>query len=147
MVNEEILGGLRSALERGESLKKAINTLSNSGYKKEEIEEAAKALTEQVIESPMLSATNIAPISPKIQQPIFTQPVQKVSAYGEQTQQVIQQPFLAQPQRVSNYGVESSREKAIIFVLISLLVFLIGLLITIFLFKQQLINFFSRFFG
>ena len=37
MVNKEILGGLRIALEKGESLKRAMTTLFNAGYKKEEI--------------------------------------------------------------------------------------------------------------
>jgi hypothetical protein len=38
MVNQEILGGLISALERGESLKKAMMSMYSAGYKKEEIE-------------------------------------------------------------------------------------------------------------
>ncbi|VVB82530.1 Uncharacterised protein [uncultured archaeon] len=48
MVNKEILGGLRIALEKGESLKRAMTTLFNAGYKREEIEEAARALSEPV---------------------------------------------------------------------------------------------------
>ncbi len=46
MVNEEILGALRSALARKESLKKAMMTLYNAGYKKEEISEAARLVNE-----------------------------------------------------------------------------------------------------
>jgi len=44
MVNQEILGGLRLVLNRGESLEKAMLSFYNAGYKKEEIEEAAKFL-------------------------------------------------------------------------------------------------------
>ena len=47
MVNQDILGGLKSALERGESLKQAMMTFYNAGYRKEEIEEAARALKEE----------------------------------------------------------------------------------------------------
>jgi len=46
MVNLDMLGGLKSALERGDSLEKAIRTLLNANYKKEEIEEAAKGLAD-----------------------------------------------------------------------------------------------------
>lgn len=42
-MNEEILGGLKSATNRGESLQQAMLTLYNAGYKKDEIEEAAQA--------------------------------------------------------------------------------------------------------
>lgn len=44
MVREDILGGLRSALARGQSIKQAMMSFYNSGYKKEEIEEAARVL-------------------------------------------------------------------------------------------------------
>lgn len=42
MVNEEIVGGLMSALSRGESLQAAMMTFFNAGYDKKEIEDAAK---------------------------------------------------------------------------------------------------------
>jgi hypothetical protein len=48
MVNEEIIGGLVSALSRGEPLQKAMMTFYNAGYKKEDIEEAAKTVYMQV---------------------------------------------------------------------------------------------------
>lgn len=42
MVNREILGGLKLAVERGENLTAAMNSFLNAGYKKAEIEEAAR---------------------------------------------------------------------------------------------------------
>lgn len=65
-MNEEILGGLKSALERGESLKRAMTTFFNSGYNKSEIEEAARALSETDLEkriqpSPVIPETPEAP--------------------------------------------------------------------------------------
>ena len=42
MVNEEILGGLRVAISHKSTLKDAMQSFYNAGYKKEEIEEAAK---------------------------------------------------------------------------------------------------------
>ena len=44
MVREDILGGLRNALARGQPLKQAMMSFYNAGYLKEEIEEAARAL-------------------------------------------------------------------------------------------------------
>jgi hypothetical protein len=41
-LNEEIIGGLVSALSRGEYLEKAMMTFYNAGYEKEEIEDSAK---------------------------------------------------------------------------------------------------------
>ena len=41
-VNEEIVGGLISALSRKETLEKAMMTFYNAGYEKEEIEDSAK---------------------------------------------------------------------------------------------------------
>jgi len=45
VVNDDLLGGLKSGLERGEPLQKVMMSLYNSGYKKDEIEEAAHALS------------------------------------------------------------------------------------------------------
>jgi len=44
MANEEMVGGLMSALSRGDSLENAMMTFYNAGYKKEDIEESAKAV-------------------------------------------------------------------------------------------------------
>lgn len=43
LTNQEILGGLKAAVERGETLKDAMMTFYQAGYDKLEIEEAAKA--------------------------------------------------------------------------------------------------------
>ncbi len=186
MVNDEIVGGLKSALERGQSLEKAMLTLFNSGYKKEEIEEAARNLMQfspesqiqppiktvpksteikqapQILTAPAAiksfpeleqpkpnklfqklyppQPTPIAP--PTIQQPIqplqIPQSIQKVSGYGE-----VQQP----KEKIKPLKEKRPREKAIIFVLVFLLIFLMGLLGMIFVFKQQLIDFLSNIFG
>jgi len=43
LTNQEILGGLKAALDRGQSLKQAMMSFYQAGYKKEEIEDAARA--------------------------------------------------------------------------------------------------------
>ncbi len=43
LTNQEILGGIKAALERGQTLKQAMMSFYQAGYKKEEIEDAARA--------------------------------------------------------------------------------------------------------
>lgn len=45
MVNEEILGGIRNALERGSSLERAVQSFINAGYNPQEVQEAAAQMT------------------------------------------------------------------------------------------------------
>ena len=196
MVNEEILGALKSALTRGESLKKAMMTLYNAGYKKEEISKAAS-----FINKPNL-ASKTQPTQPPTQQPTqqpikkFQHPTiqmlvhsvklaskpQKLSHHKQQTKQPqitkkqVQQPLtkqlaqpppsqktiqkvstqkLAQPppiqkttQKVSAYKQPpKKRGKTIIIVFGFLLLLLVGILVAIFVFKKELIDFFSNIFG
>ncbi len=171
MVNEEILSGLKNALERGESLKKAMMTFFNSGYKKEEISEAAKVLEnyrpEVQSQQPPFQPTT-QPQSPVPSQPI-QHPYQSPQQFPQQPQffpqqpqgqfpqpfpqQPIQQPYPQQPyqqypnQGVSSYGEPDKKNKTVVFLLIFVLVFLVGLLVTIFLFREELVNFFSGMFG
>lgn len=196
MINEEIVGGLKNALERGDSLKSAMISFYNAGYDKKEIEESAATLLNYPITKPGFKTptpevkkveTKVEPIpAPKI--------IQKVSQYGEEKPKEIIKPkkgFLffkpkkpkepkeiykeiskapevkkfvpkeipkviinAMPQttpkkiekpvqRVSSSSAMTPQEKAIIAILVGLLIFLVGLLVLIFLFRQQLIDFIS----
>ena len=177
MVNETILGALRSALARGESLKKAMMTLYNAGYKKEEISEAARAVNEpssipqtqqpQVAQQPaqqpqqqsLKPTTQIPPSTQQkpaqVQQPQVAQqqiPPQTQQPAQQPIQQV-QQPMQQQPpaqniiQKVSGYGQPPKPgSKTTIIILGFLLLLLLGALITIFLFKEELLNFFNNMF-
>jgi hypothetical protein len=164
MVNEEILGGLKSALERGSSLERAMLTLFNSGYKREEIEEAARSLLEfrpeSQIQAPIKTVPKTAEVKP-VPQVLTTPTITK--AFPELKPSVTQRPIPAvqqlQPsiqiqkpiQKVSSYEEEKQKVKVkgrgVIVFLVFLLVFLVGLLGTIFIFRQQLIDFLSSFFG
>jgi hypothetical protein len=167
MVNEEVVGGLISGMERGESLKKAMITLFNAGYKKEEIEEAAalvnqigiqtkvitpKVLPEQpkLIEAEKSGKLNSSQINPQtFASPIATNPSEKLvvprepSLTSSSTKRINEEKTV---QKVSSYTKDSSKEKMMIFLLVALLVFLVGILVAIFLFKDELVNFFSTFF-
>ena len=151
MVREDILGGLKTALARGQTLRQAMMSFYNSGYLKQEIEEAAEAL--QVEKN--------QPLQPQFAQgpsetaPIFqrTDLVEKDS--NEEPKEVLSQTAkLAQPQtiqKVSAYGQPlqvqqqpaKPRGKAIIFILLALLIILIGGLIVVFFFKDKLLTFFN----
>ncbi|VVB83960.1 Uncharacterised protein [uncultured archaeon] len=160
MINEEILGGLKSALERGEPLKKAMITMLNSGYQREEIEEAARAMNGVNIQpQPQLLIKQPAPVvSALVKQlnPIVSSPIKQIPATPQINQQPMQIPqqYIPQQQyqpvqiiqKVSEYG-NSNKDKAMIYILMGVLIFLFGLLLTIFIFKQDLINFFSSMFG
>lgn len=52
-MREDILEGLKLAMSKGESLQNAMLSFYNSGYQKEEIEEAARALQMQQLGQPI----------------------------------------------------------------------------------------------
>jgi|GEM_PF-1616881 len=44
MIREDIYGGLKNALDRGEDLEKAVRTFVNAGYPESDVREAAQAI-------------------------------------------------------------------------------------------------------
>jgi len=157
-MNEEILGGLKSALERGESMKRAMMTFYNSGYKKEEIEEAAEFLSRaqsEVKKMPQEKTKEMAkPKQPQQMAVKQTPSKPKVSEYVGKTEQPMKKsvempkkPVQGETQKVSSYEEKKTKEKKAIPILLSALAFLILLLILIFLFRKQLIDFFGTLLG
>lgn len=59
---KELIGGLKNALERGETLMKAKTTLLNAGYKQEDVEAAAKKVSQPL--TPQAISQNPTPQSP-----------------------------------------------------------------------------------
>ena len=117
MPKEEIIEGLKYAVARGETLPKAMMSFYNAGYSKQDIEEAARALQ--------------APQLPQTQQPgqPFQQPLQQPS----------QIPKAPTPQRVSAYGEKpKGMGKGLIMVLVFCLILLLGILVAVFLFRDEL---------
>ena len=152
MVREEILEGLRAAVAKGEPLRKAMMSFYNAGYSKKDIEEAARALqTPQFQQTqPIRQPAAIPPTSP-VQQPQPLQPayVQPLQPQPPVPVQPIQSLYLQSPsgtiQKVSGYGEKPRPFSAIItFILIFFLLFLIGILIAVFLFKNELAEFFNN---
>ena len=173
MVNEGILRGLKLALSKGESLKQAMMTFYNAGYKKEEIEEAAGTLQKENNETAVQKKT----IEPSAQKPFKKYskpkkqskvPVQKISSYGEstkmqpplkkeipefeklngleqkQTKNIEQKHSKKKSQKISEYETQKPKGKLILILLIFFLLFSVGALMAIFLFRQEIIDFFSK---
>lgn len=172
MVNNDILGGLKSALTRGYTLEEAMLSFFNAGYKRDEIQEAAKALQSLIsIEPPIEiqpkpiwepSKNKQVPIPPfkpelktrvpvnqvQIQQPIVSKPVPKPV---EQKPVVKKEPVVAPVKqsvisRVSDYT-GNSRIKTITIILVILLAVLLGILGLMYAFRSQIISFFNSIFS
>lgn len=117
MVKEEILEGLKYAVAKGEPLAEAMMSFYNAGYLKEDVEEAARALQ--------------APQLPQTQQLI--QPGQQ-QAQPEQLQAPVRVV-----QRVSEYRERpKTAGKALIIILVFFLISLLGILVAVFLFRDEL---------
>lgn len=149
MVRQDILGGLRVALFKGESLQSAMQSFYNSGYKKEDIEEAAQALYS---ENPQTRQASQQPSSPIVQKPVqqvVQKPIPQVvqPTYPSQTKQ----PQQSQPpqvrQVISNYEQPKQKNKIdlVTIVLVLILICLLGVLAGVFFFKQQLVDFLTKF--
>lgn len=150
MVNQEVLGGLRAALSKGETLFQGMMALYNAGYSKTEIEEAARVVQMEIQGTQQQSQMQqgilqipqkqfIRPLQQKTQQPLKSVQSQTIS---QKTQKPVQ--------KVSTYGPppKSSKKNLIIVIfLIVALLFLIGVLVGTFLFKQEILNLFGNIFG
>ena len=169
MPKEEIIEGLKRAIARGESLEKAMRSFYNSGYAREDIEEAAKLLDAPKLPSQISSQPLTQPTSmpAQMQSPMQKPPQQIKETKTEQVsseqkppenpnwqspQQVEPQryPSLNEPaviQKVSAYGSKpGALSAAVIFILVFFLLLLLGALIAVFLFKDELSGFFNGLF-
>ncbi|MBX4196831.1 hypothetical protein KW805_04550 [Candidatus Pacearchaeota archaeon] len=82
-MRDEILAGLKNAMERGSSVDDAVNSFINAGYNAMEVREAAKALTgdtTSTIISPQEPVTQKSkyplPPSQSIPPPVISRPLQ-----------------------------------------------------------------------
>jgi len=139
MAKSDLVGGLKLALSRGETLQKAMQSFYNAGYKKEEIEEAARILQTHGFR-PQTIAKPIIKSSQKL--------IKKTSA------SVLPAQFMQKPspqaktkQVVSNYEIpkEKPKKDMVTILLVIILVVLLGILVSVFLFKEDLVNFLNNF--
>jgi len=141
ILNEDILGGLKSALSNGESLQSAMQSFYNAGYKKEDIEKAAASIQTNKEQAQPIQTTD------KIQKSFFS----KFKFFSRNSKINIKEnngklKNTRSKQAISGYGEEpvSNKRRILILGLIFILLVLIGILAGIFLFKEEFLSFFSN---
>jgi len=164
LTNQEILGGLKSALARGQTLKKAMMSFYQAGYKKEEIEDAARAylyLQRGNSEVEILAGNK----APKQKKEDKEEGEKSLTGIGEEKKiskfdktkipsfggKILKDEQKKVVQKISNYGENKDlgkfRSKTITSILVITLIVLVGILALVFLFKAELINFINGLFG
>lgn len=150
MVNEDIVTSLRNAVNNGEALETAMNTLINSGYDSREVEEASQFISGGVMPSLQTDReTNfqpqqqiLKPTQPALQKQSLQktfQPLPSSLEPGQTTQ--TQEPQQTAQNQTQNQNKKKSYAKEIILVII-LLILLAVLGATIF-FRDAILRFFS----
>jgi hypothetical protein len=158
MVRQDIVAGLRNALERGASIESAKNSLLSAGYSMEDIQDATNFITSgsaisaepQFVKAP---ADYVMPSKPSqpYQQQQPQQPQQSYSAQQPQQFQQFQQPqqsyqmpqqqFQQIPSRVNQNSGFFSRNWKIILLSCVLVIFIV-LFILILIFKDEIAKIF-----
>lgn len=147
-MKDEILGGLKSAMSRGDSLQQAMQSFYNAGYDKKDIEEAARALHSQLHQEQIKKTQETQ--EPLKQVKKSQEPVKVQQPISSKTQKQVMPPQKT-IQKVSDYDSvnqkeKNPRKKMIIFIA-SLLTILLVILAGIFFFRENLLGLFNRFFG
>ncbi len=150
MAKEEIMEGLRVAMNKGEPFKKAMMSFYNAGFKKEDIEGAAKALAADLHQQraipgfQQITQTSLQVSTPQIQTPAPTSISQPTPIQPAPQFRQLPQSSFRNVQMVSDYTQKSRPASLVItIVLVFALLFLLGILATVFLFKEELTRFFS----
>jgi hypothetical protein len=145
MVNQEILNGLKLALSKGEPLGTAMNSFYNAGYLREEIEEAARIAQQEIAGKNIMQ--EIQPVKTE-RKSIFPSLFQK-SEEVSQPQKTEQKQIPASRQTISDYNekpVGNPRKTFMLIALVSALTILLGVLIFIIVFRDQITSLLERFF-
>jgi hypothetical protein len=161
-MNDELIGGIRNALERGSSLEQAVQSLINAGYNPLEVKEASKFFN-QTASSISSSVTIVGPPleKPKAKSILsFSKPQQQTPSQNPPTpqvqQQVIQQkPINIEKQIQKDYpqivspsiqaparnpiDIEKERKQTIA-ILLAILILILGMVILILMFKEEILN-------
>lgn len=155
-MKDEIIGGLKNALERGYSLEQAVASFINAGYNPKEVQAAAESLSQGAItitspasfqtnssqtsqnspQNPLLSQ-NVPPAQPP-QQPKLNEPVIQQPQIPQANQKT-PLPSYSQPTKINS----SSTNKNKIIILLIIFIFLLALLILSLIFGDKIIALFS----
>jgi len=164
--NQDLIGAINSALSRGNSLKDTMLSLYNAGYDKLKIEEAAKMYIE-LSRNPTTAKVQEKAIDKKINRrqkrrdkkklnqkkgfldrAIEEKKVLIASPGGSTSSERIEQDvsrYDSKPKKISNKLYHTSN--AVTILLVFILIFLVLGLISVLLFKEELVQFFNRLFS
>lgn len=150
MVREDIMGMLKTAIQKGKNIQQTIQSIYNSGYSKKEVDEAVDILNKFGFQQPV----RVPPVAKQIPPPKIAQPKgetpQVVSSYPPAAQfqpyYMPQQFFPPQiVQRVSAYEPPKAQMGRIVtMIMVIMLIILFGILVTVFLFKEELTSFINN---
>jgi hypothetical protein len=156
MVNEDIVTGLRNAINRGESLDYAMNVMINSGYNAQEVAEASQYVSRGVINT-LQPKTNIfvAPSQEQKLTPLAQQNESNVPLFAAKPPPSLtpEQRSLAEPgvQQIEEPTVatiypeikKSKKSYALEIILFIILILLIGLLAATIIYREEIIKILS----
>ena len=170
--NKEILGGIKEAVERGESLKDVMMTFYQAGYDKGEIENAAREFLNeqnQRLQINMPSSNSTSPVvqsqkkqeqkkntNKKVKFNYFSTQDKPLEASKPTKSPIKKLPFIgkisSQPkQKVSAYGTVKKpkipKSNALTITLAIILFLLLGVLLVVFVYKGAFVNFINGLFG
>lgn len=115
MISDEIVGGLKNALERGVPLQQAKQSFINSGYSPRDVEAAAQQLTS--------GASTILPEQNVTSTPIQPLKINQFNNYSSQDIPVSSSPMFSKPEKKQ----AGKGTVAVIFILLILILVLGGL--------------------
>lgn len=169
--NQDLIGAIESSLMRGETLKDAMVALHNAGYEKAKIEEAARSYIELSKNSDKNKFSHLAITSSSVsdikKEELKKEKPVKVNILDKALAARAIHPTLnavniggaddSTSQQVSKYDFKENKEKPkskihhasslVTLLLIFVLVFLLLILGSVFLFKNELVDFFNRLFS
>ncbi len=135
-MREDIIAALKNALERGESLEKAMQSLINAGYNPIEVRQAAESLSQGAmsIVNPEIERVRQLPVPPR--------PQLMPEQMPRQLQPVMQASYkrLNEIRPVPEVKREHKKRAALIIILIFILLLLIGGLIFMIFYGQEFLD-------
>ena len=154
MNKEQILAGLKNAIERGYSLELAKQSFINAGYNPRDVEEAANELSGVISSYPQMQQEKENEKETALDESTIQGiPKPSYSQYSYPTQKPIQpiQPKplsqVSQFQQFRQAQSQPKNHKKLVILLVIILSLLAAALITTFVFKEQILDFIMSFFS
>ena len=140
-MREDIIAGLKNALERGESLEKAVQSFINAGYNPAEVREAAESLSQGSMSISNPEAERLQLPAPRMQlppPPSLQMPSQQMPQQLPQMQASYKRLNDIRPMPEVRRG--HGKRTALIIILIIILLLLIGGLIFMIFYGQEFLD-------